>query len=102
MQRLKDLPLAARLGLGFGALALALVVVAALAGTRMGALGGDVRSLAETDLRASDLAGRVSTRASKIGTHVAQHLYVYDGDLEAEDELAAQVDELRERNGADV
>jgi methyl-accepting chemotaxis protein len=102
MQRLKDLPLAARLGLGFGALALALVIVAALAGTRMGALGGDVRSLNETDLRATDLAGRVSTRAAKIGTHVAQHLYVYDGDLEAEDELAAQVDELRERNAADV
>jgi methyl-accepting chemotaxis protein len=98
MQRLKDLPLAGRLGLGFGALALALIIVAAFAGTKMGALGDDLRTLDERDLTATDVAGRVATNAASIGTHVAQHLYVYDGDLESQDKLAADVEKLAQAN----
>jgi methyl-accepting chemotaxis protein len=102
MQRLKDLPLAGRLGLGFGALALALIIVSAFAGARMGALGDDLRTLDERDLHATDLAGRVGTRASTIGNNVAQHLYVFDGDLKTEDELAAAIEQLKKRNVADA
>ncbi len=101
MQRFKDLPLAGRLGLGFGAIALALVVVAMLAGSRMGVLGADVRTLEGTHLHATDIAGRLATRSATIGTNVVQHLYVHDGDLEAEDALAATVEKLGRRNDAD-
>jgi methyl-accepting chemotaxis protein len=102
MQRLKDLPLAGRLGMGFGALALALIIVAAFAGTRLGALGDDLRTLDERNLTATELAGNVSTRAGIVGRSVVQHLYVYDGDLEAEDELAARIDELKAANQDDA
>ena len=98
MQRLKDLPLAGRLGLGFGTLALALIVVAAFAGTRMGALGDNLRTLDERDLAATELAGQVGTRASAIGRLVVQHLYVYDGDLKTEDKIAAEIVKLRDAN----
>jgi methyl-accepting chemotaxis protein len=98
MQRFRNLRLAGRLGLGFGALALALIAVAALASTRMGGLGDDVRRLDAKDLSAVDIAGRMSTRASTIAASATQHLYVYDGDLATEDEIAKEIDELTARN----
>ena len=90
MQRFRNLRLAGRLGLGFGALALALIAVAALASTRMGGLGDDVRQLDAKELSAVDIAGRMSTRASTIAAKATQHLYVYDGDLETEDKIAKE------------
>jgi methyl-accepting chemotaxis protein len=102
MQRLTGVRLAGRLGVGFGALGLALMIVAALAGSRMAGLGDDIRSLAAKDLRATDLAGRVATRSAIVGNHVSQHVFVYDGDLKAQDRLAAEVKTLRASNIADA
>jgi methyl-accepting chemotaxis protein len=101
MQRFRDVRLAGRLGIGFGALGLALMIVAALAGSRMAGLGDDIGSLAAKDLRAIDLAGRVSTRLAIVGNHISQHVFVYEGDLKAQDRLTAEVTALRASNVAD-
>src|SRR3954453_38378 len=102
MSAFKNLRLAVRLGLGFGTLAAALLVVGFLAVTRLGALDTDIHALDHRELAALDLAGEMSHRSSMIGTDVTQHLYVYDGDLKQQDALAAEIKRLDGQNDRDA
>ena len=89
MSRFANLPLAVRLGTAFGlqAVALLLVTVLALAGLRLVPERGP-RRCRQRDVRAVSLAGEVGQHVQSIGRLTTEHLYVYDGDLEAQDQLA--------------
>jgi methyl-accepting chemotaxis protein len=101
MQSLRNLRLAVRLAVAFGALAAGLLLVGAVAVSEMRALKSEANGLAERDVRALALAGTVGRRASTIAHHVAQHLYVFDGDVEAQDEVQKELEELRDANTRD-
>jgi len=100
MQKLRNLRLAVRLGVAFGALALGLLVVSVVAfnatdnlSTKVGALAVDVpRYTAQVD----GLAARLPEEAHT----VVEHLYVYDGDVKAQDAEAARFEELAKADAA--
>jgi methyl-accepting chemotaxis protein len=98
MQRLQNLPLAARLGAGFGALGLALVIVAFFAGSSIGSLKGEIDTMGSHDVRALTLVTDIGTRAESMGHLTAQHLYVHDGDLPAQKRIESQVAKLNAGN----
>ncbi len=88
-----NLRLAARLGAGFGVLAVALIAVALTATSVTGSLGRAIDDMSEHDMRLLGLVAGIGDRAAQQAGHVAQHLYVHDGDAErqahVERELAA-------------
>src|SRR5688500_8411300 len=98
MKLLRNLPLAARLGVAFGALGLGLLVVALTAIVSVGRMNGEVETLANDHLRATQLVGAVGQRVKGAGHDVVEHLYVFDGDLEAQDALQAVIEESEEAN----
>jgi methyl-accepting chemotaxis protein len=102
MQRLQNLPLAARLGAGFGALGLALVIVAFFSGASIGGLKSELNEVGARDIRALALVSDIGTRAETIGHLTTQHLYVADGDLAAQKRLEAEIATLKAANGRDL
>jgi methyl-accepting chemotaxis protein len=98
---LRNLRLAVRLALAFGALAVALLLVGGVAIKQVGSLEHETHVLADQDLKATSLAGTVGERAALIGHEVAQHLFVKDGDLKAQDEIQHHVEELAAANTRD-
>ena len=76
MQYFKNLRLAVRLAIAFGALAVGLLLVGAVAVQAMGGLKAQTNELAHGDLRATALAGDLAERNATIGQLVAQHLFV--------------------------
>ena len=72
-------------------LALALVIVAAVGVWSMRSLGATAEDLAHVDAESMEQIAGVEWRVQNIRGHVANHLYVVDGDLAAEDAEAAEV-----------
>jgi methyl-accepting chemotaxis protein len=101
MTSIRNLPLAARLGGAFGALCLALVVVAFTGVNAMGGLKAEADELATHDLVATEVLGQIQERAKDNVALVAQHLYVFDGDLGTQDELAEELEQQWEHNATD-
>ena len=101
MHFLRNLPLAARLGVAFGALALGLVVVALTAVVSVGRLDAQADELASARLRATRLVGGISERIHANGHKVVQHLYVRDGDLRAQDAIQAEIEAAAATNERD-
>jgi methyl-accepting chemotaxis protein len=101
MQTFRNLRLAVRLGVAFGALAVGLVVVAAVALASAGQNQSALESISKHDVAALELVSDLGERTQSIAHKTAQHLYVYDGDLEAEDALQAEIEALRDQNGKD-
>ena len=101
MQHLRNLRLAVRLALAFGALAVALLLSGGIALQQLGGLEDNTVELSDVDLRATALAGSLGQRAAVIGHQVAQHLYVNDGDIEAQDEEQRTVEALAAANTRD-
>src|SRR4051812_39993201 len=91
MTSIRNLPLAARLGGAFGLLCLAVVIVAFTGVKSMGSLAAKSDELGNRHLRAADLLGDIQTRTKDNISLVAQHLYVHDGDLSAQDDIAADI-----------
>jgi hypothetical protein len=105
MQRLRNLRLSARLALAFGALALGLVVVGATALAAMSTLSAEADHLAANGVRSTQALAALEQHSESAGHLLAQHLYVYDGDLEQEDAVANQIAAARaagERANADL
>jgi methyl-accepting chemotaxis protein len=102
MQRLQNLPLAARLGAGFGALGLALLIVAFFSGSSIGGLKSELNEVGARDIRALSLVSDIGTRAETIGHLTTQHLYVEDGNLAAQKRLEAEIADLKAANGRDL
>jgi hypothetical protein len=94
MQFFGNLRVAARLAIGFGTLAVGLLLVGVVAIAAMGGLKAHTSKLGSHDLTATRLAGEVAQRSATIGHLVAQHLYVHDGELDAQDALADRIDGL--------
>ena len=72
-------------------LALALVIVAAVGVWSMRSLGATAEDLAHIDAESMEQIAGVEWRVQNVRGHVANHLYVFDGDLEAQDAEAAEV-----------
>ena len=102
MSRLANLPIAVRLGVAFGLLAVALLVITLLATRAFGVFHDDTQKLEERDVQALAIAGQLGQDLQGVGRETAEHLYVYDGDLEAQDELQAVIDELTAKTHADA
>jgi methyl-accepting chemotaxis protein len=75
MQFFRNLRLAVRLAIAFGALAVGLLLVGGVAVTAMGGLKDKTNTLGAHDLRATAIAGNLAERNATIGHLVAQHLY---------------------------
>ena len=101
MRRFASLPIAVRLGAAFGLLALALAAVTLTATHAFGTFRDDTQGLADHDMRAVAIAGALGQDLQAIGREIADHLYVYDGDLASQDEIAVRVDVLRQQAAAD-
>ena len=94
MHKLRNLRLAARLGLAFGALALGLLVVSVVAFKSTDNLNTKVTALAVDVPQYTATVDGIAARLPQEGQIVAQHLYVYDGDVKAQDKVAAQFEKL--------
>src|SRR3954464_2629436 len=92
MTSIRNLPLAARLGGAFGALCLAMAIVAFTGLHAMSGLRGKADTLAQRHLRAAQLLGDMEMRAKDNVAMVGQHLYVRDGDLTAEDKIMRDIE----------
>src|SRR3954449_44009 len=91
MNKIRNLPLAVRLAGAFGALTLALVIVA-FTGTRaMNGISGKADGLANTNLKSAQILADMQTRAKDDIGLGEQHLYVHDGDLAAQDAVAKDI-----------
>jgi len=101
MQTFRNLRLAVRLGVAFGALALGLVTVAAVALASAGQNQSALESISKEDVPALELVSDLGERTQSIAHKTVQHLYVFDGDLEAEDALQAEIEALRAQNTED-
>src|SRR4051794_9853784 len=86
--------LAVRLGTAFGALALGLLVVATIGFTQMGSLRATTEDLNHREVREQALAATVSTLSLDVGQETANHLYVHDGDLAAQDDIQKDIAEM--------
>jgi methyl-accepting chemotaxis protein len=101
MKHIRNLPLAVRLGGAFGALCLSLAIVALTGVLAMHGLRADSDELANRHLRAAELLADLQMRAKDDVSLVAQHLYVHDGDLPTQDQVAADLKTNWARNKAD-
>src|SRR3954452_1525325 len=101
MTFIRNLPLAARLGGAFGALCLMLAIVAFTGVHSMGGVRDDSDNLANRHLRAAELLGAMQQRAKDNMSLVSQHLYVNDGDLAAQDGIAAELKGNWAKNAVD-
>jgi len=92
MKSVRNLPLAARLGGAFGILCLAVAFVAFAGIHSMNGLRAKTDELGKRHLAAAQLLGGMQTRAKDNVGMIAQHLYVHDGDLTAQDDLFKQIE----------
>jgi methyl-accepting chemotaxis protein len=84
--------LAVRLGATFGALAAGLLVVAAIGLSEMGSLRATAEKLNTEEMDALGFAAAAATHSVDIGQETANHLYVHDGELAVQDEIARDID----------
>ena len=94
MQKIRNLRLAVRLGIAFGALGLGLLVVSVVAFKSTGNLDTKVKALAVDVPQYTAVVDGIAARMPQEGHLLAQHLYVYDGDLKAQDAVAKQFEAL--------
>src|ERR687897_3820766 len=103
MSRLANMPIAARLGAGFGLLALAMLAITILATQAFGTFKADTQRLSDRDVRSLAVAGELGQNLQGAGREAVEHLYVYDGDLKAQDEIQAAFEQmLKEAKAASV
>ena len=102
MSRFNNLRLAHRLGIAFGAMVLALVVIGAMAVSKIGALNDAARSLSDHDAVTQAHALEVKAAVQRASYLTTSHLYVHDGDLAAQDRVAAQLAAVRKAGDAGV
>jgi len=100
---LSRLRLGVRLGAAFALVIALLAVVALVAITSLGSLKGDVRSLGDgADREAAAAATSIESNMRDEAHQVANHLYVVDGMLEAQDVVAEEIARLQADIDADL
>jgi methyl-accepting chemotaxis protein len=100
MPFLRNLSLAVRLGGAFGALCLALAIVAFTGVNAMSGLRAKTDELADQHLKVAELFSSMNTRSKDNVSLIAQHLYVRDGDLAAQDKVAGEIEANWAKNEA--
>jgi len=91
------------LGAAFAVVIALLAVITVVATTSVGSLQQDVQHLSSGDSgRATRAAGDIESNTQELGHRLAQHLYVYDGDLANQDRVAKEVDRLERSISADL
>jgi methyl-accepting chemotaxis protein len=100
MSAFNNLRLSIRLAVAFGLLAAGLIAVAYLGVSQTSKLNNKIESLAQVEINATNITGGLSKDIARSGHVVAQHLYVYDGDLETEDKLGKELKESEVRDAA--
>jgi methyl-accepting chemotaxis protein len=90
MTAFTNLKLGVRLGVAFGLLAVALAAIAFVATKQLHSLDKRVATIVERDAHALSLLGDIETQVELNAKLTAQHLYVFDGDLEEQDAIAAE------------
>jgi methyl-accepting chemotaxis protein len=101
VSRFNNLRLAYRLGLAFGVVILALVVIGAISATKMSALDADSTTMADHDVVSIERVLTVQQRMQRAAYLATSHLYVHDGDLAAQDAIAKQVSATTTADDAD-
>ncbi len=86
--------LAVRLGVAFGTVAVGLLIVGTIGFTQMGSLRGTTQDLDANHVVAQGLAGRLEADSLDIAHQAANHLYVHDGELAAQDGLQGGIASL--------
>ncbi|MBX5440659.1 MAG: methyl-accepting chemotaxis protein, partial [Solirubrobacteraceae bacterium] len=95
MHFISRLRVGVRLGAAFALVIALLAVVAIVALTSLGTLKGEVRSLGDgADRRAATAATSIESNMRDAASQVANHLYVFDGDLDAQDEIGQEIERL--------
>ena len=92
MSRLRSLSIGLRLALAFGFVCLACALVALVGVSSSRTLTTDIDNAVEMS-HSVELLSTLTADATRTSGDVARHLYVYDGDLAAQDELAKEIDE---------
>ena len=87
MSFVSNLKLAARLGLAFGALVVGLLVVALTGTLAVGSLQTSANDVLDRDMVELELLGVTAEAVTAQNRMVTEHLYVFDGDLAAQDKL---------------
>ena len=91
MSFFSNLKLSVRLGIAFGALALALAITAAVSFTGLSGVEADAHELSERDVSALMQLVTVSEDFLATDGDVVRHLYLEDGDLKAQDARAEKI-----------
>jgi methyl-accepting chemotaxis protein len=102
MSRFNNLRLAQRLGAAFGAVILALLVIGVLSVTKFNTLAAHTNDLRDHDVVGQQKALEVSAAIERASALTVTHLYVHDGELAHQDEVAAQIAGVRKAGNANV
>jgi methyl-accepting chemotaxis protein len=92
MKWFTDLRIGLRLALAFGTVVAALLAVAVVGATSLGSASSTTDALAERDMDALGFVSHINAAFGQNEALVAQHLYVYDGDLKKQDDIQAKVE----------
>ena len=102
MSLFKNLRLAYRLGVAFGAVIVALVVIGAISVSKLGALNAYVNELSDHDLVALQHVVNVQKGVQRGAYLTTSHLYVHDGELAAEDAVAKELAAVTKAGDAEM
>src|SRR3954469_2282918 len=101
VSRFNDLRLAYRLGLAFGVVILALVVIGAISVTKLGSLSSDAQTMATHDVVSIERVITIQKRLHDAAYLTTSHLYVHDGEPSVQDGIAKEVGKINAGNAGD-
>src|SRR3954469_11554090 len=90
MSRFNNLRLAYRLGIAFGAMILALVVIGAVSVSKINALDAGTTALTDHDMVSQQHVLNIQADVQRASYLVTSHLYVHDGELAKQDQVVAK------------
>src|SRR3954469_4941425 len=102
MSRFNNLRLAYRLGLAFGAMVLALVVIGAVSVSKISPLDAGATDLSDHDMGSQQHVLNIQGGLQRTSYLVTSHLYVHDGELAVQDQVAKQIATLTKAGDADL
>ena len=102
MSRFNNLRLAYRLGLAFGAMILALVVIGAVSVSKINALDAGATALSDHDMVTQQHVLNIQSDVQRASYLVTSHLYVHDGELATQDEVAKEIAALTTSGDAEL
>src|SRR5262249_55564243 len=95
MSGFNNLRLAYRLGIAFGAMILALVVIGAMAVSKINALDTGATALSDHDMVTQQHVLNIQADVQRASSLVTSHLDVHDGELATQDRVATEIAALQ-------